>query len=56
MSWVEKNQKINNGGGTIIWDSRVLQNEIENSYYKVMTECDRNLLQSVSVITECVRY
>lgn len=32
-----------------------LQNDTENSYYKVFTICDRRLLQSPPGITECER-
>ena len=32
-----------------------LQNETENNYYKVITKCDRRLLQSASGITMCDR-
>ena len=28
----------------------------KNSYYKVITKCDRSLLQSASGISKCVRY
>ena len=31
---------------------QLLKNETENSYYKVITECDRSLLQSASGITK----
>ena len=34
---------------------QLLKNETENSYYKVITKCDRNLLQSLSGITKCGR-
>ena len=33
----------------------MLKNETENSYYKVITKCDRSLLQSASGITKCDR-
>ena len=33
----------------------VLQNETENSYYKVVTKCNRGLLQSAPGITKCDR-
>ena len=29
---------------------------LKNSYYKVITKCDRSLLQSVSGITKCDSY
>ena len=32
-----------------------LKNETENNYYKVITKCDRSLLQSASGITKCDR-
>ena len=35
---------------------QLLKNERENSYYKVILNCDRSLLQNVSGITECMRY
>ena len=35
---------------------QLLQNASGNSYYKVITNCDRYLLESVSGITKCVRY
>ena len=35
--------------------SQAFINETENSYYKVITKCDRRLLQSVSGITKCDR-
>ena len=34
---------------------QLLKNETENSYYKVITKCDRLLLQSASGITKCGR-
>ena len=34
----------------------LLQNEIENSYLKVITKCARSLLQNASDITKYVRY
>ena len=34
----------------------VIKNDTENSYYKVITKCDRSLLQSASDITKCVWY
>ena len=34
----------------------VIKNETENSYYKVITKCDRSLLQSASGITKCNSY
>ena len=33
----------------------VLQNETENSYYKVVTKCNRGLLQSAPGTTKCDR-
>ena len=40
MSWVEKNRKINNRLGTIIWDSRVV---IRNNFtYLTETTCKKN--------------
>ena len=38
-----------------IQSEAVIKNEAENSYYKVITKCDRSLLQSVSGITKCGR-
>ena len=35
--------------------SQAVTNETENSYYKVITKCDRSLLQSASGITKCDR-
>ena len=35
---------------------QLLKNETENSYYKVITKCDRSLLQSTSGITKCDTY
>ena len=37
-------------------NSGSFKNETENNYYKVITKCDRNLLQKASGITKCVRY
>ena len=34
---------------------QLLKNETENSYYKVITKCDRSLLKSASGITKCDR-
>ena len=31
----------------------VIKNDTENSYYKVITKCDRSLLQSAFGITKC---
>ena len=33
----------------------LLKNKIKSSYYKVITKCDENLLQSASGITKCDR-
>ena len=33
----------------------VIKNDTENSYYKVITKCDRSLLQRASGITKCDR-
>ena len=33
-----------------------MKNETENNHYKVIAKSDRNLLQSASGITKCVRY
>ena len=35
--------------------SQAVINETENSYYKVITKCDRSLLQSASGIAKCNR-
>ena len=35
--------------------SQAVINETENSYYKVITKCDRSLLQSASGIIKCGR-
>ena len=40
------------------WQCKVrqlLKNETENSYYKIITNCDRSLLQIVPGITKCDR-
>ena len=34
---------------------QLLKNKTENSYYKVITKCDRSLLQSASDIIKCDR-
>ena len=34
---------------------QLLKNETENNYYKVITKCDRRLLEGTSGITKCDR-
>ena len=38
---------------TVNANSGSLKNDTENNYYKVITKCDRSLLQSASGITKC---
>ena len=34
---------------------QLLKNETENSYHKVITKCDRSLLQSASAVTKLLQ-